>query len=111
MKIKFRILLACDYNIKMAEQNEKQKDLATIRTLKGDAEKYIKEKDVSLISIFSKKSRKETGDFKKEKRSKTISVIGTLIIAILVLAVFGLGYRIFFKPKGAVSPETIYFQR
>src|SRR3989344_7380693 len=93
----WRIKTSFDIIMRMAEKNNTKQTIPVIRTFKSDAQKYVEEKKVSLINIFSKKSERQTGDFKKEKRFRTISILGTLIIFILISAALGLGYKIFFK--------------
>lgn len=81
--------------------SQKKEELSTVRTLTGDVQKYVKEKNVSLINIFSQKKRKKD-EFRAEKRFKITSLIGVLGIVILILTALGLGYKIF---KPAVIPQ------
>lgn len=90
----------------LKSSNNLRGDIPTLRTLKSDAEKYIKEKNVSLINLLSKGARKKPKGFKEEKKFKIASIIGTLIIIVLLAAAFGLGYKIFLKPGSAPQKES-----
>lgn len=89
------------------ERKRPEKDSVYFHTMRTDAQKYVEEKDLSLINIFSKESKKASKKFEEEIKFKASFFVWLGIIALLFFITGFLGYKVFFGGKIKNEPQAV----
>ncbi len=89
-------------------------DSAYFHTMRTDAQRYVEDKDLSLINIFTKESKRASKRFEEEIKFKASFFVWLGVISISVLIIGFLGYKIFWggkikeEPRPAIPPPFIF---